>query len=81
MTTLTISPAAQAELSGIREQAELKSASGDTLGMFLSTVAYRKLLYTHANSLVTDEELENARKQQGGKSTQELLAKLSQVQL
>jgi hypothetical protein len=61
------------------DYAELRNSGGDIVGYFLSTDAYRKLLYRHANDRVTDQDLESARQQPGGKTTVELLDHLKTI--
>jgi len=56
---------------------EICNQSGQTVGYFLPAESYRRIVYEWAKTLVTVEELEEARKQEpGGRSLQEILADL-----
>lgn len=58
------------------EQAELLDESGRPIGHFLSEELYRRLLYDWANAQITDEELEQRRRAPGGRTLEEIWARL-----
>jgi hypothetical protein len=68
--------------SGLREklqnvnEAELCDESGRTVGHFLSEEAYRRWIYDRANAQVSDEELQRVLEEPGGRSLDEILARL-----
>jgi hypothetical protein len=66
----------RSKLDGLGEQVELCDESGKTLGHFLPTAAYRQLVYAWARSLMTDEEIEQARRETGGRTLAEIRTSL-----
>lgn len=71
-----LQPAVLEELQRHGEQVELRDQSGHLCGFFLSPKLYTKLLYQYAINSVTEDELERVRKQPGGHTTEEVLARL-----
>jgi len=56
--------------------AELCDGSGKTVGHFLSSDVYRRLVIDWANAQVTDEELQRRLAQPGGRSLAEIWQRL-----
>jgi hypothetical protein len=66
----------RAKLNGVNRQLELCDESGRTVGHFLPDDVYRQLLYTWANAQVTDEELDRASRETGGRPLAEIWRRL-----
>jgi hypothetical protein len=58
------------------EELEVRSQNGTVLGYFVPFDLYKSSQYQWANSLVTDKELDEARRQPPGRTTQEILQRL-----
>ena len=80
MASLTLQPGIEETILKLGDRVELRDLNGEVVGYFVSPTAYRKLLYTHANSLVTDSELEASRNQAGGRTTAEVLERLKSLE-
>jgi hypothetical protein len=76
MAVLTLQAGLQESLLELGEQVELHDANGVLVGYFMSPNNFHKLQYAKANSLVSDQELQEAGAQPSGKSLQEILANL-----
>jgi hypothetical protein len=68
MNQLTLDPNLRAKLNGLDEKVEVLDEQGKTVGHFLPTALYHKLACAWANAQVTDEELDTASHEPGGKS-------------
>ena len=79
MAHLTLQPQFQEAIAQLGEQIELRNSSGQPVGYYISLEAYNKLRFHFVASLVSDEELEVARQQPGGRTTQEVLERLDRV--
>lgn len=79
MGRLTLTPAVQEAIRQQGEAVELTDAGGQLVGYYLSPSVYQKLLYQYANSLVTDAELEESRRSSVGRTTEEVLARLTSL--
>jgi len=58
----------RAKLNGLNEEVEILDEQGKTVGHFLPAPLYQKLACTWANAQVTDEELDKASREVGGRS-------------
>ena len=67
MTKVLVDDAVRAKLNGLNDQVELCDVSGHTLGHFLPTDLYKELLSAWAKVHNTDEEVQRARQQTGGR--------------
>ena len=65
MSKIVLDKQMRAKLNNLQEQFELCDESGHTLGQFLPTEVYERLVYDWAKSQFTDEELDLARQQPG----------------
>lgn len=72
MERLTLDASASAGLRGLTSECELLDEVGKPLGLFVPMAD----LYEWARSQFTDEELEAARREPGGRTTAEVLARL-----
>jgi hypothetical protein len=79
MGKLILDAALRAKLASLQGATELCDDEGRTVGYFMDAEAYRKMLYTNAAEMFSDEELEEARREPGGLTTEEVLAQLKQV--
>jgi hypothetical protein len=79
MSKVILDAATQAKLNGLNQELELCDEAGKRLGYFLPDDLYAHLMCAIAKAEVTDEELEEARRdyqQNGGLTTAEVLAHL-----
>jgi hypothetical protein len=79
MTKVTIDNTLRSKLNGLDEQIELCDESGRTLGHFLPADTYARLIYDWVNAQVTDEELEQARQEPGGRPLEEIWKSLGRT--
>jgi hypothetical protein len=75
---ITLDPALRARLGNLETEVEFCDESGRTLGIFLPTVEHDPLIYAKFMADVTEEELERARQQPGGRTTAEVLTRMEQ---
>jgi hypothetical protein len=78
MSKVILDAATRARLNGLDQELELCDEAGNVIGYFLPPKEHERLMYAWAKSQVTDAELDAARREQGGMTTQELLAHLEQ---
>jgi hypothetical protein len=76
MSKVTLDQSLRAKLNNLDAEVEFCDESGQTVGYFVPADWHRRLLYAWANAQFTDEELEKARRQPGGRSLAEILARL-----
>jgi hypothetical protein len=76
MTKLIVHPSLRSQLNGLASELELCDETGRTLGYFVPAAEHERQLYDWANAQFTDEELERARQEPGGRTTAEILARL-----
>jgi hypothetical protein len=76
MTRITVNDALLGQLVGGGMEAEVCDASGRRVGYFLSDQVYRQLVCRWANAQVSDEELEQCRRESESYSTAEVLDRL-----
>jgi hypothetical protein len=79
MSKLVLDPALRAKLNNLDSDVEVCDESGNTIGYFLSAEWHHELLYTWAKAQVTDEELEEARRQTGGRPLEDILKDLEKL--
>jgi hypothetical protein len=75
MNRVILDGATRDKLRGVVE-VELCDESGEKLGHFVSDELFRRLLYEWANAQVSDEELERRRRERGGRTLNEIWARL-----
>jgi hypothetical protein len=64
------------KLGAVDSKVELCDESGQTLGYFLTPDCYRKMMVEWAKAQVSDDELERARRQEGGRLFSDVIAEL-----
>jgi hypothetical protein len=82
MSAVVIDSALRAKLNGLNQELEFRDEAGNLIGYFLPPKRHEKLLYAWAKSQVSDEELEEARRdyqKNGGLTTDQVLAHLERV--
>jgi len=75
MNRVILDEAVRAQLRDVDEVA-LCDEAGRPLGHFLSEELYRRLLYDWANAQISDEELDRRRRQPGGRTLEQIWARL-----
>jgi hypothetical protein len=76
MTRITADAELQAKLSGLASEVEVCDEAGKTLGVFFPAEWHHQLLYAYARSQVSNEELDQARQETGGRSLRDILSDL-----
>jgi hypothetical protein len=76
MGTITLDPVLRAKLNGLNEQLEICDETGKPVGMYLPLEDYKKLLYRGVEIPLSEEEIEQRRKEPGGSSLQEIWKRL-----
>jgi hypothetical protein len=79
MSKLIVDETLREKLNGLNEDIELCDPTGQTLGHFVPTEVYKKLLYTWLKAQITDEELERLKRQTGGRPLAEIWQRLGQA--
>jgi hypothetical protein len=79
MDKIILDAAVRAKLNGLERELEVCDETGHTLGHFLPPAVYQKLLYAWLNAQVTDEELERASQEPGGRTLEEIWRELGQA--
>ncbi len=72
MNKLILDKELRAKLNGLSSEIEFCDESGKTLGHFLPDDVYKKLLYAWLKSQHSDEELDKARRETGGRPLKEI---------
>jgi hypothetical protein len=72
MTRVTIDEALRGKLNGLDQPLELCDEAGQTVGHFLPAEEYKRYFYAWLNAQVSDEELEQSRKEPGGRTLAEI---------
>jgi hypothetical protein len=67
MTKVIVDDTLRSKLDGLDTEVELCDEAGRTLGHFVPADFYKALLYAWLNAQVTDEELERASQEPGGR--------------
>ena len=73
MTTVVVDKELRDKLNGFEHRVTFCDESGRPVGRFLPESEYMKMLYERARHLVTEEELDRAEKESGGRSLAEIL--------
>ena len=76
MNKILVEPTIRSQLHGLDTELELCDESGRTLGYFVPLTGAESRHYAWAKTQFTDEELESARREPGGRTTAEVLARL-----
>jgi hypothetical protein len=72
MIKITFDDYMKAKLNGLNEHLEICDETGQTVGHFLPNEMYERLIYDWVNAQVSDEELEQARQEPGGRGLDEI---------
>lgn len=72
MTPVIVDDALRAKLNGLNETVPFCEADGNAVGVFLPQEAYIKYLYLLAQNAVSEDELEVASRETGGRSLAEI---------
>ena len=78
VSKISIDPDLQAKLTNLAAEVELCDSAGRTLGYFVPTERYLKLMAAWLNAQITDEELERRDKEPGGRTLAEIWQRLRQ---
>jgi hypothetical protein len=76
MSKITLDPTLRSKLNGLNEPLELCDERGETIGHFLPEAAYREYFYAWLKLQVSDEEIAQLRREQGGRTLAEIKSKL-----
>jgi hypothetical protein len=79
MSKITLDSDLRAKLNGLQQPLEFCDESGQSLGHFLPADTYRQYLYAWLKSQVSDEELEELTKQEGGSTLAEFWQRMGRV--
>jgi hypothetical protein len=79
MNKLVLDPTVRSQLNGLNGEVELCDEEGRTVGFFVPVKLRERLWYDWAKAQFTDEELERARQQPGGRTTAEVLERLRKL--
>jgi hypothetical protein len=79
MTKLTLDPQLREKLNELQEQIEVCDENGQTVGHFVPKDFYMQLVYAWLNTQVTDEELERAAQEPGGRPLAEIWKSLGRT--
>ena len=76
MNRVTVDPETRTRLQNLDKELEIYDEAGTKLGVFLPADPDEAAIYEWARNEFTDEEIDAARREGGGITTQELLRKL-----
>ena len=76
MTTVIVDKELREKLKDLNHEVVFCDDTGRTIGRFLPEADYMKILYERARNMITDEELDEAEKEPGGKPLAEIMARL-----
>jgi hypothetical protein len=76
MSRVMLDESLRAKLNNLHAEVEFCDEAGRTVGYFVPADWHRELLYAWAKAQFTHQELETARKQHGGRSLTDILARL-----
>ena len=82
MDTIVLDQALREKLRNLDRDIEVRDEAGRTVGYFLPHDVYLQLVYAWAKAEVSDEELEEARREideHGGVATADILARLRAI--
>ena len=72
MNRLVLDDTLRTKLNNLESELELCDESGRTVAHVVPTERYRQLIYAWANAQVTDEELQRASQEPGGRTLPEI---------
>lgn len=73
MTKMLLDTELRSRLNALNEHVEFFTEDGKIVGHFLPDAFYRQLVYAWANAQVTDEQLEQASQEPGGRTLEGIL--------
>jgi hypothetical protein len=76
MSKIVLDDELKAKLNGLDKTVEVEDTNGRLVGQFVPQEEYVKLVYAWAKSEVSDEELDRARKETGGRTLSEIWKRL-----
>ncbi len=76
MKTIAVDTSVRLQLGNLDSPLEFCDESGVTLGFFVPAAQRQRELYDRARSMFSEEDIERARRQTGGSTTEEVLARL-----
>lgn len=76
MNTITVDTSMRSRLDNLDSPLQFCDESGERLGYFVPAAEHHRSLYELAQAALSDEDLAEARRQIGGSTTEELLARL-----
>jgi hypothetical protein len=76
MNRVTVDESLRGKLNGLDEPLELCDETGQTVGHFLPPELYREMLLALARAAISDEELEERRREPGGRTLAEIWERL-----
>jgi hypothetical protein len=80
MRKLTLDSQLRGLLNGLDEQIEVCDETGKIVGYFVPEADYRQFVYAWLNAQVTDEELEQAAREPGGRTLAEIWKSLGRTE-
>ena len=78
MTQVTVSSHLRTRLDAVESEAELLDESGELLGYFVAPQLHREMLLAWSRATVSDDELEQASRESGGRTVEEIWTDLAQ---
>lgn len=79
MNKMIVDDTFRAQLNGSDQPVELCDGAGETLGHFVPHDLYRNMLEAMVGTIFTDEELETARHETGGRTLPEIWKSLGRT--
>jgi hypothetical protein len=76
MSRITLDETLRAKINDLGEEIEICDDEGRIIGYYVPAECHRKMLYAWAKEQFTDEELQAARRETGGRSLTEFWAEL-----
>ena len=76
MTRVILDSTLLAHLPALDGQVEFCNEAGERAGVYLPVADWERLIYAWAQAEFTDEEIEQARNEEGGRALSEFLAEL-----
>jgi hypothetical protein len=76
MNRIVVDTAVLSKLDNLSSALELCDEAGVTLGYFVPAAERKREIYAWARTAFSDEDIERARRQEGGCTTEELLSRL-----
>lgn len=69
----------RSKLNGLNEQVDFCDENGRVVGHYVPADVYLKLLYAQAKTEITNEEIDKAKREPGGRTTAEVMARLEEI--